>query len=113
MWILIYLLLAATAVGQDDLNQQEKIVFINSSTDTTPIDYTNIDAGPVVGNMLNAHYFPGLIAFNRGSYGEAHAQFSFVVQRAFALDANARQAEFMSTAYYLRRSGDYHHSTAP
>lgn len=63
---------------------------------------TNIDGGPVVGEMLNAHFFPGVKDFNQGRYGFALGQFDYVLNRPNYLNGNPRQAEYISTAYYLR-----------
>jgi|ERR1051325_1635624 tetratricopeptide (TPR) repeat protein len=67
-----------------------------------PYVTTNIDAGPATGFILNYHYFPGINFYNGGRYKEAEEQFTYVIMRPYYLAANPRQAEFMSTAYYLR-----------
>ena len=70
-----------------------------------------IAAGPVVGNMLNAHYFPGIDFYSGGRYKEAEPQFTYVIERSRYLEANPRQAEFMSTAHYLRGMIYVYHAT--
>ena len=56
----------------------------------------------VVGNMLNAHYFPGVNFYNGGRYKEAEEQFRYVIARPQYLEQNAKRPELMSTAHYLR-----------
>ena len=63
---------------------------------------TNINGGPVVGNMLNAHYFPGINLYNGGRYKEAEAEFTYVITRPHYLSENRRRPEYLSTSYYLR-----------
>src|ERR1051326_7315272 len=62
---------------------------------------TGFDAGPAPGDILNGHFFPAVIAYNTGRYNTAAVEATFLVQRANYLDANPRQAEFVSVAYYV------------
>src|SRR5205085_2006015 len=63
---------------------------------------TDIDGGPVIGAMLNVHFFPGIKDYDSGNYNAAHEQMSYVIKRPSYLEANPRQAEYMSVAHYLR-----------
>jgi tetratricopeptide (TPR) repeat protein len=66
---------------------------------STPTEY---DAGPAVGDMLNAHYFPGINLFNAGRYNYARGELTYVIQRPHYLEGNPKRAEYVSTALYLR-----------
>ena len=63
---------------------------------------TDFDSGPVIGEMLNAHFYPAVSAYNLGRYSEAIGNFTYVSKRASYLNGNPRQAEFVSTSFYLR-----------
>src|ERR1043165_6882400 len=104
MPLLKYILYAVltTAVSQDPLSVDSTRVQIVNTGKYMPYVATDLDGGPVVGNMLNFHYYPAINFFNGGRYVEAAEQFSYVLERMQYLDANPRQADFVSTAYYLR-----------
>jgi tetratricopeptide (TPR) repeat protein len=97
---LVLILVAGTAI-QLAVGPDSGIEIINTGP-YKPFEPTNIEAGPVVGMMLNYHYFPGINDYNGGRYKEAEGQFTYVIQRANYLEANPRRPEFMSTAHYLR-----------
>jgi tetratricopeptide (TPR) repeat protein len=63
---------------------------------------TNVDAGESEGNMLNVHYFPGLLDYGATLYGSAESQMSYVIDRPHYLKNNPRRAEFMGMAHYIR-----------
>ena len=63
---------------------------------------TNIDAGPAVGDILNAHYFPGLIDYKNGNYAGAKSQMDYFLDRPQYTKENPRQAEFFSYGHYIR-----------
>jgi tetratricopeptide (TPR) repeat protein len=104
------LLLIAALVQDAALLDRSKIEIINTGKYIPVGQTTNFDAGPVVGNMLNAHYFPGLNLYNGGRYKEAEQEFTYVVSRPSYLDANPRRAEFLSTSYYLRGMIYFYHA---
>lgn len=64
--------------------------------------HTNIDAGPETGGILNAHYFPGLIDFQRGNYTGAKGQMDYFLARPQYTQMNPRQREFFSHGHYIR-----------
>jgi len=63
---------------------------------------THIDAGPETGGILNAHYFPGLIDFQRGNYVGAKNQMDYFLARPQYTQMNPRQREFFSHSHYIR-----------
>jgi tetratricopeptide (TPR) repeat protein len=63
---------------------------------------TEFDSGPAVGEILNNHFFPGVIYYNLGNYNYSVAELTYVIRRPAYLDKNSRKAEFMSTTHYLR-----------
>jgi tetratricopeptide (TPR) repeat protein len=60
------------------------------------------DFGPVVGDMMNAHFVPAVNWYDSGSYSMALADFNYVIPRAEYLQENPRQGEIMSVAHYMR-----------
>ncbi len=72
---------------------------------------TSFNAGPVIGDILNAHLFPAVAAYNGGRYRAAMPDLTYVIQRPDYVAPNPRQAEFMSTAYYLRGMIYFYHAT--
>jgi len=98
---LVLILIAATASQEASGPDLSQLQIVNTGK-YMPYQTTNIEAGPVIGRMLDFHYFPGINFYNGGRYKEAEVQFTYVILRPHYLEANSRQAEFMSTAYYLR-----------
>ena len=96
-------LLLVTALVQDaSLLDRSHIEIVNNGQYIAINQVTNINGGPVVGNMLNAHYFPGINLYNGGRYKEAEAEFTYVITRPHYLSENRRRPEYLSTSYYLR-----------
>jgi tetratricopeptide (TPR) repeat protein len=62
--------------------------------------YTNL--GPMVGDVLNAHYFPGLKLYEAGRYRDAYDQLTYVLNSPNYIDGNPNQLLYLTTAYYLR-----------
>lgn len=65
-------------------------------------EITSIDAGPETGGILNAHYFPGLIDFQKGNYVGAKNQMDYFLTRPHYIQMNPRQREFISHGHYIR-----------
>jgi|SRR6266850_848378 len=112
-------LLGAALIQNVTLLDRSNIEIINSGKYIAINQATNIAGGPAVGNMLNFHYFPGLKLYSGGRYKEAEAEFTYVITRPHYLAENPRQAEYLSTSYYLRgmiyayhAKGLGHHSMA-
>src|SRR5262249_21176437 len=70
----------------------------------------SFDFGPVVGDMLNAHFLPAGNWYNSGTYSLAVGGFTYVIRRVHYFDDNPRQAEIMSIACYLRGMIYLHHA---
>jgi hypothetical protein len=70
-----------------------------------PVPYqptTFTELGPQVGEILNAHYFPAVNYYIHANYVNANDQLSYVLMRPSYLDGNPNQAQYLSTAYYMR-----------
>lgn len=99
--LLVGLFLALLQGAIPGLPDSNKITVIDGGP-YRPYNATEFDAGPVIGDMLNAHFFPAVNAYNTGRYRLAMVDFTYVTRRGSYLDGNPRQGEFLSTAYYLR-----------
>jgi len=103
--VLLFLVLA------QNLTPEERKIEIVDADKYLPYVETHFDGGPVQGNMLNAHYFPGINLYNGGRYTRAEQEFSYVIMRPQYLNANPRRDEFMSVSYYLRGMIYFYHSS--
>jgi tetratricopeptide (TPR) repeat protein len=72
--------------------------------DIGPATLTHFRAGPCVGDILNAHFFPGVQDFKNGNYRYALGQMDYFIERPRYTSENPKQSEFMSTAFYIRGS---------
>src|SRR5438552_12409589 len=99
----VNLLLVMMALLAQELTPEErgKIEIIDDDK-YVPYQETHFDGGPVQGNMLNAHYFPGINLYNGGRYTRAEQEFSYVILRPQYLVGNTRRDEYMSISCYLR-----------
>ena len=75
--------------------------------------HTNIDAGPEIGGILNAHYFPGLIDYQKGNYVGAKKQIDYFLARPHYTEMNPRQPEFFSHGHYIRGVIYMYHASGP
>src|SRR5215831_9765844 len=91
---------------------RSRITIIDTGKPVT-FEWTNINAGPAVGNMLNVHFYPGMNYYNAARYVPAEGEFTYVVSNSWALDANPRRAEYLSTAHYLRGMIYFYHAIGP
>src|SRR5688572_6218504 len=99
---LVLVLIIAAIAGQNVAGvDRTKIEIVDTGT-YVPYTSTHFDAGPATGDILNAHYFPAMNFYNAGRYKDAEEQFSYVILRPTYIQENPRQAEFLSTSYYLR-----------
>jgi len=104
-----FVLLLALLTPQLPLGNEETIRIIQPVINARS-GSTNIDGGPVVGDMLNAHLFPGINNFKMGSYSYALEEFNYVIARSQYLTENPRKAEYLSTAHFLRGSIYLYHA---
>jgi tetratricopeptide (TPR) repeat protein len=86
------------------------ITIINTGKDSVG-GRTFYDVGPEVGAILNNHYFPAINQFNAGRYVDAEDNLTYLVERPFYTDGNPRQAQFLSTAHYLRGIIYFYHAS--
>jgi len=107
----VNLLLVMMALLAQELTPEErgKIEIIDDDK-YVPYQETHFDGGPAQGNILNAHYFPGINLYNAGRYTRSEQEFSYVILRPQYLSANPRRDEFMSICYYLRGMIYFYHS---
>ncbi|PYS03588.1 MAG: hypothetical protein DMG15_02155 [Acidobacteria bacterium] len=89
--------------------ERSKIEIIDDDR-LVPYQETYFEAGPVTGNILNAHYFPGINLYNSGRYTRAEQEFNYVLLRPQYMSAHPRQNEFMSMSYYLRGMIYFYHA---
>jgi len=89
--------------------ERNKIEIIDDDK-LVPYQETYFDAGPVTGNILNAHYFPGINLYNSGRYTRAEQECSYVLLRPQYTSAHPKQNEFMSVSYYLRGMIYFYHA---
>jgi tetratricopeptide (TPR) repeat protein len=85
-------------------------IILGNTRNVTMGSSTHFDAGSVVGDMLNAHYFPGLQDYGNGRYDYAEVQMSYVVDRPKYLEKNPRRGEFLSSAHYIRGMIYFYHA---
>ena len=62
---------------------------------------TKLNTGPCVGDILNFHYFPGLIDYSKGNYRYAIQQLDYVLARPEYTSMNPRQGEILSHGHYI------------
>src|SRR5262249_39720903 len=105
--MLIYLSLSLGIVlaTTDNTWPQDNEIIIHNRAHKGPLGFANktdFDGGPVVGDILNYHYFPGLQDYKNGNYVGAARQMDYIMRNhRFILDINPRKKEYVSTAYYL------------
>ena len=94
--LMVFLSSQATAFSQgNQIMIPNRGVGIGTST-------TNIAAGPDVGSILNAHFFPGIQDYLMGNYGYAMAQMDYFLARPQFSQMNPNQNQYFSIGHYLR-----------
>jgi tetratricopeptide (TPR) repeat protein len=63
---------------------------------------TNVDGGPDVGSILNAHYFPALEDYRKGNFRSAISQMDYFLARPQYTSGNPKQREYLSLGSYIR-----------
>ena len=96
---------------------QEGIV-IRDAGPPIPYRVTNNDAGPTDlesainnGNILNAHYYPGLNFYSRANYRDAKNQMDYVIARPTYIEKNPKASQILSVAYFIRGSIYFRHAS--
>jgi tetratricopeptide (TPR) repeat protein len=107
------LMLVVEAPAQDlsPLERAQIRILVGKASTVSDGNVTVFDAGPVVGQMLNAHYFPALRDYGSGRYDYAERDMTFVINHPAALDENPRKGEFYSTAHYIRGMIYFYHAS--
>jgi len=97
---------------QSPLSERDGITIHDTSTGPFKgKTITQIDAGPVSGDILNHHYFPAIIFYNNGNYFYAMEELDYFIRNSQFTEMNPRQPEFYSTAHYLRGAIFLKHAT--
>jgi hypothetical protein len=103
----------------DSTAQTGRIVIRNEGR-FIPHRITNYPAGPTdpasavnIGNILNAHYYPGLTFYTLRNYADAKSEMDYVLARPQYIENNPRRNELMSTAHYIRGAIYFHHALGP
>lgn len=74
---------------------------------------TDFDAGPCAGDILNIHYFPGIVNYAKGHHSSAIEEMDYVIFHPSYTRMNPRHAELMSYAYYIRGKILVYHASGP
>jgi len=91
------------------LAQFRDIKIINSGVSLYKM--TSFDAGPCIGEILNAHYFPGLEFYRTGFFTQAMNEMNYTLDRPTYTEGNPRQGEFLGNAHFLRGMIYFHHAS--
>src|SRR5262245_59941455 len=113
-WTICILVLIASEVAAQSISALDRagITIINGNTASVPAgSWTHFDVGPVIGEPLNAHLFPGIKDYVNGLYTLAETQMTYVIDRPAYLARVPHQGEFMSTAHYVRGMIFFYHAT--
>jgi tetratricopeptide (TPR) repeat protein len=54
------------------------------------------------GNMLNVHFFPGLLDYYRGNHNSAFREMNYCIDRANYLEVNPQRFKYLSLGHYIR-----------
>jgi tetratricopeptide (TPR) repeat protein len=54
------------------------------------------------GNILNIHFFPGLLDYYRGNYNSAFREMNYCIDRAPYLEVNPQRFKYLSLGHYIR-----------
>ncbi len=65
---------------------------------------THYNTGPCTGEILNAHFYPGLLEYLDGNYAYAVSQMDYFIDRPDYTKMNPNQSEYFSIAHYIRGS---------
>lgn len=65
---------------------------------------TRLNTGPCVGDIINVHFYPGLLDYLDGSYDYAVGQLDYFIDRPQYTEMNPKQNKYMSIAHFIRGS---------
>src|SRR5262249_45293673 len=104
--------------GPVDSPAQTGPLVIRNEGRILPYQVTHYPAGPThaaaavnVGNILNAHYYPGVKYYLSGNYAYAKNEMDYVLARPQYIENHPRRQEYLSNAYYIRGMIYFHHAS--
>ena len=104
----LILFLSVSLVGFDQTFSQNEIEIHNAKPGLGSEPITNLNVGPNdpqyginVGNILNVHFFPGLLDYSKGNYQSALGQMQYVIRNKQYIANHPQYLKFLSTAHYI------------
>lgn len=104
----LILFLGISLVGFDQTFSQNEIDIHNAKPGLGSEPPTKLNAGPTdpqysinLGNILNFHFFPGLLDYSKGNYSSALGQMHYFIERPKYTKNHPQHLKFLSTAHYI------------
>jgi tetratricopeptide (TPR) repeat protein len=104
----LILFLGVSLVGFDQTFSQNEIEIHNAQPGLGSEPPTNLNVGATdpqysinVGNILNFHFFPGLLDYSKGNYSSALGQMQYFIKHPQYTKDHPQHLKFLSTAYYI------------
>jgi len=104
----LILFLGVSLVGFDQTFSQNEIEIHNAKPGMGSEPMTHLDVGPTepqhsinVGDILNAHFFPGMLDYSKGNYISALAQMRYFINRPQYIKNHPQHLKFLSIAHYI------------
>jgi tetratricopeptide (TPR) repeat protein len=104
----LILFFSISLVGFDQTFPQNEIDIHNTKPGLVSEPMTNLNVGPTepqysinVGNILNVHFFPGLLDYSKGNYSSALSQMQYFIERPQYTKNHPQHLKFLSTAHYI------------
>lgn len=111
----IFIVLSVSSAENSDIKHGEDIIIQNfyNGTDSWALTkgITKFNAGPMIGDILNAHYFPGLLDYSRGNYIGAIKEMDYCLNRPHYININPRGYKYLSYAHYIRGMIYFYHAS--
>jgi tetratricopeptide (TPR) repeat protein len=111
MWRIVKcftLLLGISLLGFDQIFSQNEIEIHNAKPGLVSKPTTNLNEGSIepqysinLGNILNAHFFPGLLDYSEGNYSSALGQMQYFIERPLYTKNHPQHLKFLSIAHYI------------
>jgi tetratricopeptide (TPR) repeat protein len=111
MWRIVKcftLLLGISLLGFDQIFSQNEIEIHNAKPGLVSKPTTNLNEGSIepqysinLGNILNAHFFPGLLDYSEGNYSSALGQMQYFIDRPQYTKNHPQHLKFLSIAHYI------------
>ena len=112
MWRIVkclILFLGISLLSFDQTFSQNEIEIHNAKPGLGSKPMTNLNVGPTepqyginIGNILNAHFFPGLLDYSKGNYSSAFAQMQYFIDRPEYTKYHQQHVKYLSIAHYIR-----------